>query len=558
MDNSTTDSVRKRRIAHPKGRQADTRAIAALERLIGEADYSAEYLIEYLHVIQDNHGQLSETDLAALAHLMNLPQSHVFEVASFYHHFDIVKDEELSGDAGSPRYTARVCESIACQMAGAGELLEKMRYNFGDAIRIVGAPCVGNCANAPVAVLGKRQFAGNVIKDLGIAAEKHQFEAELPDYESLSAFEKSGGYKILRQCQAGEKSRKDIIGELDMAGLRGMGGAGFPVARKWRFLENAPKPRVLVVNADEGEPGTFKDRHLFETTPHNVLEGMLTAAWAVEAEDIYIYLRDEYPHIHALLAKEISVIKEAGLAADVKIHLRRGAGSYVCGEESALLESIEGKRGLPRNRPPFPAQAGLFGRPTLINNVETLYWAREILAKGPSWYEDEGRPRFYSVSGRINNPGVVRAPSSTTVRQLIDDHCGGMAEGHQFKAYLPGGASGGILPAKLDNLPLDFGALDEHGCFVGSAAVVVFSDQDKIKDIVLNLLRFFEDESCGQCTPCRLGCTKLIDLVESDKIVEDIVQDLSQVMQDASICGLGQAAPNPVLTAMKFFADEMA
>ena len=311
------------------------------------------------------------------------------------------------------------------------------------------------------------------------------------------------------------------------------------------------------MNADEGEPGTFKDRYLFETTPHRILEGMLVAAWTIEAEDIYIYLRDEYPQIHTLLTDEIGNLEEAGLAEGTKIHLRRGAGSYVCGEESAMLESLEGKRGLPRNRPPFPAQAGLFGRPTLINNVETLYWVREILVNGGEWYQDEGRPRYYSVSGRVKNPGVVRAPSATTVRQLIDDYCGGMQDGHSFKAYLPGGASGGILPAELDDLPLDFGALDDHGCFVGSAAVVVFSDQDEIKDVVLNLLRFFEDESCGQCTPCRLGCTKLIELVEDGTKQKEVIEDLSLVMRDASICGLGQAAPNPVLSALNFFADDM-
>ncbi len=557
MDNSTPDGERKNRIAHPKGRQVDPKAVAIVNEIVGDAECSAEYLIELLHLIQDKFGQLTEANLAALAQLMKLPQSHVFEVASFYHHFDIETDEGDNDEKNRSRYTVRVCEGIACQMSGANALLEKMIYNYGDAIRVVRAPCVGNCANAPVAVLGKRQFTENIIKDVGVAAEKRLTGPELPDYENFDTYEKNGGYEILRQCLKAEKTREEILGEIEKAGLRGMGGAGFPVATKWRFLENAPKPRVLVMNADEGEPGTFKDRYLFETTPHRILEGMLVAAWTIEAEDIYIYLRDEYPQIHTLLTDEIGNLEEAGLAEGTKIHLRRGAGSYVCGEESAMLESLEGKRGLPRNRPPFPAQAGLFGRPTLINNVETLYWVREILVNGGEWYQDEGRPRYYSVSGRVKNPGVVRAPSATTVRQLIDDYCGGMQDGHSFKAYLPGGASGGILPAELDDLPLDFGALDDHGCFVGSAAVVVFSDQDEIKDVVLNLLRFFEDESCGQCTPCRLGCTKLIELVEDGTKQKEVIEDLSLVMRDASICGLGQAAPNPVLSALNFFADDM-
>ncbi len=557
MDNSTSDQERIKRIANPKGRQVRPEAFAEISVLISDADRSAEFLIERLHLIQDKFGRLSEEHLAALAQLMKLPQSHVFEVASFYHHFDIVMNDDLEGDASESSHTVRVCDSITCQLAGAEELLEKMIFNYGDAIRIVRVPCVGNCANAPVAVLGKRQFTDNVVKNIGVAAEKNLVAPDLPTYENLASYEKNGGYQFLRGCIIGEKSREKILAEIDKSGLRGMGGGGFPVARKWQFLETAPKPRVLVMNADEGEPGTFKDRYLFETTPHRILEGMLLAAWFVEAEDIYIYLRDEYPHIHALLTEEIDKISDAGLSKGVTIHLRRGAGSYVCGEESALLESIEGKRGLPRNRPPFPAQAGLFGRPTLINNVETLYWVREILVNSAEWYVEEGRPRYYSVSGRVAEPGVICAPSSTTVRQLINDHCGGMMNSHTFKAYLPGGASGGILPAELDNLPLDFGTLGEHGCFVGSAAVVIFSDQDKIREIVLNLLRFFEEESCGQCTPCRLGCTKLIELVESKTQSDDIIQDLSQVMRDASICGLGQAAPNPVLSAMKFFADEL-
>lgn len=362
---------------------------------------------------------------------------------------------------------------------------------------------------------------------------------------------------MLRACRAGERDREEVIREIEEAGLRGMGGAGFPTARKWRFLEGASGPRVLVINADEGEPGTFKDRHCLATEPHKFLEGMLLTAWAIQAEEIYIYLRDEYPEIRDLLETEIEAVRSAGLADGTEIHLRRGAGAYVCGEESALLESIEGKRGLPRNRPPYPAQRGLFGRPTIINNVETVFWVGEILTHGAQWYREQGQPRFYCVSGRVRNPGVVRAPSGVTARQLIDEHCGGISDGHVFKGFLPGGASGGILPASMADLPLDFGELEKHGCFVGSAALVVLSEADDIRQVVANLLRFFADESCGQCTPCRAGTEKMLRLVEEPDWNEELIEDLSMVMRGASICGLGQAAPNSVSAALRFFREEL-
>jgi len=549
------DTINKlKKKSYPKGRQVDPPSLDLVKRLLGERARDRQHLIENLHVLQDQLGYLSRDVLTALAADMKLSPSEVYEVATFYHHFEVA--DYSAGEF--PEYTIRICNSIACDLAGSDELIEKIKYNLGEMVRITKVPCVGNCDKAPIAVYGKRQIELADASKIGLALEKDHSTPLMPDYQTMEKYqEENHGYDLLKSCLEGDKDRSDVIGELDQAGLRGMGGAGFPAARKWQFLENTKKPRVLVVNADEGEPGTFKDRYCFETTPHKILEGMLIAAWTIEAADTYIYLRDEYPHIHELLTIEIEKIEHAGMASFTTIHLRRGAGSYVCGEESALLESLEGKRGLPRNRPPFPAKQGLFQRPTLINNVETLYWVREIIANGAEWYQAEGQPRLYSVSGRVKNPGVIRAPAGTTAKQLIEDHCGGMLEGHSFKAFLPGGASGGILPAKLADEPLDFGSLDDHGCFVGSAAVVVFSDQDDIKSIALNLLRFFEDESCGQCTPCRLGCEKMIDLMEADEWNEELIGDLSQVMRDASICGLGQAAPNPVNSALRFFGEEL-
>ena len=538
---------------YPKGRQVDAAAIEEIRGLLGDQPRRRDLLIEHLHRVQDRYGCITARHLAALAAEMRLAQAEVYEVASFYAHFDVVLDE----DTPPPPLTVRVCDGIACELAGGHGLRRVLAETLGPGVRVIAAPCVGGCDKAPVAVVGKRQIGEADPDSVAAAARGGLTGPDQPPFTAFATYVADGGYRTLRALIAGERSRDDIADTIDASGLRGLGGAGFPKARKWRFLHQAPKPRLLAVNADEGEPGTFKDRHLLETDPHRVLEGALIAAWAVEAEAIYIYVRDEYPAARALLADEIAEVRAAGLADGVEIHLRRGAGAYICGEESAMLESIEGKRGLPRNRPPFPAQKGLFGRPTLINNVETLYWLRDILERGAEWYRDAGRPRFYSVSGRVKVPGVKLAPSTVTARELIEDHCGGMLDGHAFKAYLPGGASGGILPADKADLPLDFGALDEHGCFVGSGAVVVFSDRDDLRAIVRNLLLFFEDESCGQCTPCRVGCEKMLALLDRPAWDAALMNELSQAMRDASICGLGQAASNPVLSALRFFAEDV-
>jgi len=547
------ENARRRRIGHPKGRQVDAAALDQVRSLLGNSPRRRDMLIEYLHLINDTYGHLSAAHLAALAKEMSCSQAEVYEVASFYHHFKIIKEQEEA----DKKPLLRICDGIACEMAGAKELAEELEYNLSDAVTLEKVPCVGACNCAPVAVYGRRQIPEASVKEVGVALEKQDFDARVPDYQNLESYRQEGGYEKLSACLAGQAPREEVVAEIEKSGLRGMGGAGFPVFRKWQFLEGSPKPRAMVVNADEGEPGTFKDRHCFETSPHKVIEGMLIAAWMVEAVDTYIYLRDEYPQVHDILRAEIAAVEAAGLNGDIRIHLRRGAGAYICGEESALLESIEGNRGLPRNRPPYPAQKGLFGRPTLINNVETLYWVSDILNKGADWYQGGGRPRYYSVSGRVKEPKVVLAPSGITANELINDHCGGMADGHTFKAYLPGGASGGILPASMADLALDFGVLEEHGCFVGSAAVVIFSDQDSIADVTKNLLHFFVDESCGQCTPCRLGCEKMLALLDADQLDEALIGDLSEVMRDASICGLGQAAPNPVASALKHFREDL-
>jgi formate dehydrogenase len=552
MDAPSDDQRKKRKKGLPKGRQTTPDAVQCVQGILGDQPRDRSLLIEYLHRIQDDQGHLSSANLAALAHELRLSQAEVYEVASFYHHFDIVKEN----DQNPPQYTVRICGSIACELAGSEALFNRLEYDLGSAVRIVHAPCMGACDKAPVASLGKRQFPHCTVEDIGKAAETDAVTPIIPDYESIDAYGERGGYETLKKLRAGSLAGSDVLEELESAGLRGMGGAGFPVARKWKFLEGSEKPRNLVVNADEGEPGTFKDRLCLESQPHQFLEGAMIAAHTVEADDVYIYLRDEYPHIHEILSREIAALEESGVSLAVRLHLRRGAGAYICGEETALLESLEGKRGLPRNRPPYPAQKGLFGRPTLINNVETLHWVSLIMQNGAQWYLDQGQPRFYSVSGRVTNPGVVRAPSGTTARQLIEEHCGGIADGESFSAYLPGGASGGILPAALADIPLDFGTLEEHGCFVGSAAVVVFSDQDDMRDVARNLVGFFEDESCGQCTPCRIGCEKLLTMMAGEEWDGDLMRDLADTMRDASICGLGQAAPNPVLSTLNFFLED--
>ena len=552
-------SGRRRGPDHPKGRQVDPTALAEVQQLLGERERRRDLLIEHLHLLQDQFGCLHARHLAALAEEMRLALVEVYEVASFYAHFDIVMD----GEASPPPVTVRVCDSLSCELAGSEQLLADLENRLGDGVRVVRAPCMGGCHRAPVVAIGHALHENATVASVGAAVAAGDTHPPVPEFIGLHNYRGGGGYHLLQACLAGERTRDQIIEALEHSGLRGLGGAGFPAGRKWRLVCQEPAPRLLAVNGDEGEPGTFKDRHFLETDPHRFIEGMLIAAWVVEAAEIYLYLRDEYPQCRAILDSEITAIEAAGLARHARIHLRRGAGAYICGEESAMLESIEGKRGLPRQRPPFPAQVGLFGRPTLCNNIETLYWVRDIVEKGAEWFTNQGRNgrkglRTFSVSGRVRAAGVKLAPAGITARQLIDEYCGGMADGHTFKGYLPGGASGGILPAAMADIPLDFGTLEAHGCFTGSGAVVVLSDKDDMRAVALNLLRFFEDESCGQCTPCRAGTEKAVKLMVAPHWDERLLQELTQVMSDASICGLGQAAMNPVKMVLKHFPEDVS
>ena len=551
-------SGRRRGPDHPKGRQVDPAALAELQALLGERERRRDLLIEHLHLLQDHFGCLHARHLAALAEEMRLALVEVYEVASFYAHFDIVMDSEKP----PPPVTVRVCDSLSCELAGARQFLAQLEDQLGDGVRVVRAPCMGGCDKAPVVAIGHALHEHATIASVSAAIAAGETHPSTPEFVGLHNYRVGGGYHLLEACLAGERNREELIEVLEHSGLRGLGGAGFPTGRKWRLVRQEPAPRLLAVNADEGEPGTFKDRYFLETDPHRFLEGMLIAAWVVEAAEVYIYLRDEYPQCRAILESEIGAVGAAGLARHTRIHLRRGAGAYMCGEESAMLESIEGKRGLPRQRPPFPAQVGLFGRPTLCNNVETLYWVRDIVEQGPEWFTREGRNgrkgrRTFSVSGHVKNPGVKVAPAGINARQLIDEYCGGMADGHVFKGYLPGGASGGILPASKSDIPLDFGTLEPEGCLIGSAAVVVLSDKDEMRTVALNLLRFFEDESCGQCTPCRAGTEKAVKLMSAPHWDEALLRDLTRVMSDASICGLGQAAMNPVTQVLKHFREDL-
>jgi formate dehydrogenase len=551
-------SGRRKTLAFPKGRVLDPQAELEMHELLGDRPRQRDLLIEFLHLIQDSYGCLSAGHLQALASELSIPMAEVYEVASFYAHFDIVLDEETR----PPEVTVRVCDSLTCAMMGAEDMLKALKERSGDNVRVVRAPCMGRCQCAPVAEVGHNHVDNATVDSLQGAIEAGQTHPHIPEYTGLDAYRAEGGYALLRECLSGKRDPDAIISELSDANLRGLGGAGFPAGRKWSIVRQQRRPRLLAINADEGEPGTFKDRYFLESDPHRFLEGMLIAAWAVEAETSYIYLRDEYPAAREILLKEIAAIEAAGLSPHTKVVMRRGAGAYICGEESAMLESIEGKRGLPRHKPPFAAEVGLFGLPTLTHNVETVFWVRDIVQKGAAWFADQGANgrkglRSFSVSGRVKEPGVKIASAGITVKDLIEQHCGGMAEGHSFKAYLPGGASGGILPASMSDIPLDFGTLEEHGCFIGSAAVVVLSDKDDIKAAALNLMRFFEDESCGQCTPCRNGTEKAVQLMSSDAWNEDLLQELSQVMRDASICGLGQAAPNPLQSVFKYFREEL-
>jgi formate dehydrogenase len=549
---------RRRPARTPKGRQVDPQAAADIEALLTDRPRRRDLLIEHLHLIQDHYGHLSAAHLAALAQEMKLALTEVYEVATFYAHFDVVKE----GQTPPPPVTVRVCDSLSCALEGAERLLAELPQKLGGNVRVARAPCMGACDRAPVCAVGHVQIMQADAAKVAAAAAKPAHAHAYPTPTAFDAYVRGGGYELLKACRGGARTRDDIIKAVSDAGLRGLGGAGFPTGRKWSLVRAEPAPRLFAVNADEGEPGTFKDRYYLEQDPHRFIEGMLIAAWIVEAADTYLYVRDEYPEVRLLLVDEIAKVEAAGLSEHTKIHLRRGAGAYICGEESAMIESIEGKRGLPRHRPPYVAQVGLFGRPTLEQNVETLFWVRDIVEKGANWFTSHGRHerkgfRSFSVSGRVKNPGVKLAPAGVTARELIDEFCGGMADGHTFKGYLPGGASGGILPASMADIPLDFGTLEKYGCFVGSHAVVILSDKDDMKAVALNLIKFFEDESCGQCTPCRVGTEKAAYLMANGPWDPALLDELSVLMRDASICGLGQAAPNPLLSVLKYFPDEL-
>jgi formate dehydrogenase len=550
---------RQRKREAPKGRRVDPQALADVQAALGDAPRRRDLLIEHLHKIQDRHGALSAAHLAALAQELKLAQSEVYEVATFYHHFDVLRD----GEDAPPEITVRVCAGLSCELAGARDLLDRLPAILGTGVRVLAAPCIGRCDKAPAALVGQRPVthasAESVLAAVSALATTDQHTGHL-DY---AAYREAGGYRLLRACTEGRLDPESTIVTMMASGLRGLGGAGFPAGRKWRIVRNEPGPRLMAVNIDEGEPGTFKDRHYLERDPHRFLEGALVAAWAVGIATIYLYLRDEYHGLRAMLEHELDRLRADPPVPDLpEIVLRRGAGAYICGEESAMIESIEGKRGMPRLRPPYVAQVGLFGRPTLEHNMETLYWVRDIVERGAEWFTNRGRRgrrglRSFSVSGRVREPGVKLAPAGITMQELLNEYCGGMQDGHAFYAYLPGGASGGILPASMADVPLDFDTLQRYGCFIGSAAVVVLSDRDTARAAALNTLRFFRDESCGQCTPCRAGTAKAVALMERATWDTALLAELSQVMRDASICGLGQAAPNPFDCVVKYFPHEL-
>jgi len=540
----------------PKGRAVDVQALARVQELLGDAPRRPDLLIEHLHKLNDHFGHLPAAHLAALAQEMRLALAEVYEVATFYHHFEVVKE----GEAPPPALTVRVCDSIACELAGARELL---KLDLGGDVRVIPAPCVGRCEVAPCAHVGQNPVGNATADKVRAAVEKKLLDCPIAPYIGYAEYRKDGGYRLMADCLAGKHTRDAITKIMEDSALRGLGGAGFPAGRKWRLVSAEPEPRVMAVNIDEGEPGTFKDRWYLERDPHRFLEGMLVAAWCAGVGEIWIYLRDEYAGCREILEKELALLKANPPCALPPIHLRRGAGAYICGEESAMIESIEGKRGMPRLRPPYVAQVGLFGRPTLEHNMETVYWVREIVEKGAQWFASQGRHgrkglRSFSVSGRVKKPGVHLAPAGITLLELVDEYCGGMLAGHELYGYLPGGASGGILPASKADIPLDFDTLQPHGCFIGSAAVVVLSSKDTAAAAALNLMKFFHDESCGKCTPCRVGTAKAVTLMQESKWNQPLLAELSQAMMDASICGLGQAAPNPALSVMKYFPDEVS
>jgi len=545
-------------IATLKGRQADDVSLKEVRELIGADSPRRDLLIEYLHLLNDTYRGLHARHVVALAKVMNIPMAEVYEVATFYHHFEVIREGDVAADL-----TIRVCDGLSCELAGAQQLMEKLPQLLGNPkIKVIAAPCVGRCEQAPVAVVHQNAVVHATPESVVTAVASNQKWQALPDYEDMDAYMANGGYALLKKIQSKAIEPEQILQTMESSGLRGLGGAGFPAGRKWRIVREQTAPRLMAVNIDEGEPGTFKDRTYLERDPHRFIEGMLIAAQVVGIDAIYIYLRDEYHGCRQLLETELARLKTNPPCPLPLIELRRGAGAYICGEESAMIESIEGKRGEPRMRPPYIAQVGLFGRPTLEHNFETLYWVRDILQKGADWFTGYGRHgrkglRSFSVSGRVKNPGVKLAPAGITVEELINEYCGGMQEGHTFYAYLPGGASGGILPASMKDIPLDFDTLQPYGCFIGSAAIIVLGHQDAARDAALNMMRFFAHESCGQCTPCRVGTTKAAQLMQA-KVWDTLsLEDLNQVMADASICGLGQAAPNPVRCVQKYFPLEI-
>ena len=547
----------------PKGRRVEDAARQEVLALLGDEPRRRDLLIEHLHKIQDRYGCLSAPHLVALAAEMKMAMTEVYEVATFYHHFDVIKD----GETKPAPITVRVCDSISCELAGSLDILKKLPAILGTGVRVLHAPCVGRCETAPVAVIGQNPIPHATVDTITKAVQagqvKHPEKGDVtPGHIGYGAYRASGGYTLATACAAGKKNRADVIATMEDSGLRGLGGAGFPAGRKWKIVSAEPAPRLMAINIDEGEPGTFKDRYYLERDPHRFIEGALIAAWAVGIDAIYIYLRDEYHGCRAILQQEIAALTANPPYAIPEIHLRRGAGAYICGEESSMIESIEGKRGEPRLRPPYVAQVGLFGRPTLEHNMETLHWVRGILENGAAWFAGQGRHgrkglRSFSVSGRVKKPGVHLAPAGITLRELVDEYCGGMLDGHELYGYLPGGASGGILPASMADIPLDFDTLNEYGCFIGSAAIVVLSNHDTAAAAARNLMKFFADESCGQCTPCRVGTIKALQLMEQKRWDAPLLKELSQAMMDASICGLGQAAPNPPLTVLKYFPGEV-
>ncbi len=552
--------INKNKKFYPKGRKTEDEALKEIKGLIKTLPLRRDLLIEYLHLIQDKYGEIRKKHLAALSELLKIPFAESYEVATFYAHFDVIEDDEPS----IQDITIRVCDSLTCELFGSEKLIKDLGENLDKKkVRVLRAPCMGLCDKAPACEVGHKHVENSDLKKIKKIISNKDFHPTIIKGKTLGDYIKDGGYEILEKCYSNKLKVENVIEELNNSGLKGMGGAGFPSGQKWKFVRMENGPRLMTINGDEGEPGTFKDKLYLEQNIHKFFEGMLIAAWAVDAKEIYIYMRDEYPGIRLNMIEELNKLKNKNIIdSKTKIFVRRGAGAYICGEESAMIESIEGKRGLPRHKPPFVSKVGLFGKPTLNHNIETVFWVPDILKNGHEWFSKQGKkghkgPHSYSVSGRVKNPGVKLAPAGITMDELLNEYCGGMLDGHKFLGYLPGGASGGILPATMADIPLDFGTLEKHGCFIGSGAIVIFSDKDDVKKVALNLLKFFNDESCGQCTPCRVGTEKAVKLMEKNNWDEKLLKELVVTMSDASICGLGQAAGNPITCTLNFFKDHI-